>query len=251
MPDAVPPVSASARPSAPAPIVPAGRSPRAIGLFLLLTVVVLAADLGIKAWSFRTVAGTPVELTPLVAEDHFAFWSQYVHEPTVVVPKVLNLRLTTNTGAVFGLGKGNRVAFIGVSAVATAVIGFLFWRSPRNAWVLHGALALILAGALGNLYDRWQYAAVRDMFHMFPGVNLPFGLSWPAPSAPAGHPPIQGPTEIWPWIFNLADVALMVGVGLVLVTSLFTKDPNEKAEECASSSKRWPNPRKRREVPRA
>lgn len=206
-------------------LVPAGRSRRAVVVFLLLTVAVLGADLFIKSWSFRTVAGAPVQLTPLVAEDHWAFWSQYPHEPTVVVPKVLNLRLTTNTGAVFGLGKGNRVMFIGVSAVATAVIGFLFWRSPHNAWVLHAALALILAGALGNLYDRWQFAAVRDMFHMLPGVNLPLGLSWPAPTPPAGHPPVEGPTEVWPWIFNLADVALMVGVGGVLITSLFAAEP--------------------------
>lgn len=194
-------------------------------VFLLLTVVVLGLDLGIKSWSFHTVAGQPVVLTSLVAENHNAFWSQYPHPATVVVPKVLDLRLTTNTGAVFGMGKGNRVVFIGVSAVATAVIGLLFWRSPRNAWVLHAALALILAGALGNLYDRWQFAAVRDMFHMLPGVNLPFGLSWPAPSTPAGQPPLQGSTEVWPWIFNLADVALMAGVGMVLLTSLFAPDP--------------------------
>jgi len=233
MPDAAPIPSS---PAGAAPAIPAGRSRRAVAVFLLLTTAVLGADLVIKAWSFRTVAGTPVELTPLVAEDHYAFWSRYPHEPTVVVPKVLNLRLTTNTGAVFGLGKGNRVAFIGVSAVATAVIGFLFWRSPRNAWVLHGALALILAGALGNLYDRWQFAAVRDMFHMLPGVNLPFGLNWPAPSAPDGHPPVQGPTEVWPWIFNLADVALMIGVGGVLVTSLFATDPGKGEAAAVATS---------------
>lgn len=217
-----------------APLISAGRSRRAVVVFLLLTVVVLGADLGIKSWSFRTVAGEPVVLTPLVAQDHNAFWSQYPHPATVVVPKVLNLRLTTNTGAVFGMGKGNRVAFIGVSAVATAVIGLLFWRSPRNAWVLHGALALILAGALGNLYDRWQFAAVRDMFHMLPGVNLPFGLNWPAPSTPAGQAPLQGSTEVWPWIFNLADVALMVGVGLVLLTSLFASEPPKPAPKAAA-----------------
>ncbi len=216
--------------------MPAGRSRRAVMVFLLITAAVLGADLLIKSWSFRTVAGTPVQLTPLVTENHRAFWSQYPHEATVVVPSVLNLRLTTNTGAVFGLGKGNRVVFIAVSVVATGVIGLLFWRSPHRAWVLHGALALILAGALGNLYDRWQYAAVRDMFHMLPGVNLPWGLSWPAPAVPAGHPPLDGPTEVWPWIFNLADVALMVGVGLVLITSLFAPDPAKKPVASAGVS---------------
>ena len=38
---------------------------------------------------------------------------------------------------------------------------------------------MILAGALGNLWDRVMYDAVRDLFLLFPGVNLPFGWSWP------------------------------------------------------------------------
>ncbi|MEE9404600.1 MAG: signal peptidase II [Algisphaera sp.] len=193
----------------------AGRSPKAIALFFILTAMVLAADLGVKAWSFRTVAGTPVVLTDLAASNPPAFWQQYPHDAKVVMPKVLNLRLTANTGAVFGLGKGQRWVFIVVSAVATGAIGLLFYRSPRTFWVLHVALALILAGALGNLYDRWHYAAVRDMLHMLPGVHLPFGFSWPG-----------GLTEVWPWIFNIADVALMWGVGLVLLVTFFVKEPS-------------------------
>lgn len=176
--------------------------------FIVVMIAILAADLGLKYWSFTNVAGRQVVLTDEVTVDHRGFWSKYPHDSTVVVPKVLELRLTTNTGAVFGLGKGNRVLFIAVSVVATAVIGLMFWRSPARAWGLHLSLAMILAGALGNLYDRVLYRAVRDMLHMFPGVDLPFGLSWPG-----------GVAEVWPWIFNLADVALMVGVGLVLIAT--------------------------------
>ena len=190
------------------PIKPAGRSAAAMVFFLTVVVAILIADLGMKYWSFSHVAGRQVVLTDEVTEDYRGFWSKYPHDPIVVVPKVLELRLTTNTGAVFGLGKGNRVLFIAVSVVATGVIGLMFWRSPSRAWGLHLALGLILSGALGNLYDRVIYRAVRDMLHMFPGVNLPFGLSWPG-----------GVTEVWPWIFNLADVALMVGVGLVLIAT--------------------------------
>jgi len=191
----------------------AGRSGRAIACFLLIVAATLAADLGLKSWSFANVAGRPVVLTEQVTQDHFEFWSQYPHDAVVVAPKLLNLRLTTNTGAVFGLGKGNRGVFIAVSALATAVIGLLFWRSPARAWGLHLALGLILAGAIGNLYDRVRFQAVRDMLHMLPGVNLPFGLSWPGGSA--GHPI----TEVWPWIFNPADMALMAGVGLMLIVT--------------------------------
>ncbi len=176
--------------------------------FLVVMAVILGADLGLKYWAFENVADRPVVLTDQVAEDHRGFWMRYPHEPIVVMSKVLNFRLTTNTGAVFGLGKGNRVLFITISGLATAVIGWMFWRSPVRAWGLQLALAMILAGALGNLYDRVLYRAVRDMLHMFPGVDLPFGWAWPG-----------GVSEVWPWIFNLADVALLAGVGLVLIVT--------------------------------
>ena len=118
------------------------------------------------------------------------------HESQTVIPGVLDLRLTLNTGAVFGLGKGGRSIFIAVSVLAVAVLGWLFVRSQSRAWPLHVAYALILAGALGNLYDRFHFSAVRDMLHLFPE------------------------TALWPWIFNLADAALMVGVGIVMLLSL-------------------------------
>jgi len=128
------------------------------------------------------------------------------HTGRLVVPKVLRLRLMLNTGAVFGIGKNQQMLFAIVSVVAVGVIGFVFVRSPAGARWLHACLGLILAGALGNLYDRMRYNAVRDMFELFPDVDLPFGLSWPG-----------GARGLYPWIFNIADVALVVGVGVMLV----------------------------------
>ena len=71
-------------------------------------------------------------------------------------------------------------------------------------------LALILGGALGNLYDRVMFNAVRDMFWLLPGVKLPFGLRWPG-----------GMDDAYPWLFNLADVALLAGVGMMVVILWF------------------------------
>src|SRR5690606_27114508 len=88
------------------------------------------------------------------------------------------------------------------------IIGRIFWRSPARAFVLHVALALILAGALGNLYDRLMFSAVRDMFHLFPYAELLFGWTWPGPDESR---------MLYPWIFNLADAALVVGVVAVLL----------------------------------
>ncbi|MEY4832983.1 MAG: lipoprotein signal peptidase, partial [Planctomycetota bacterium] len=57
-------------------------------------------------------------------------------------------------------------------------------------------------------YDRLFVGAVRDFLHMLPRWNLPFGLSWPG-----------GATEIFPWVFNVADVSLLVGLGLLYLHS--------------------------------
>lgn len=208
----------------------AGRCPRAVVGFLVVLAVVLAVDLGTKYAAFAYVGDRPVTLVR-DWEAVEAWWQSGDHENRMVVvyddpqgelasipavpvaPKLLRLKLTTNTGAVFGLGAGQRVVFVSVGLVAAIVIGFLFWHSPASARFQHLALALILAGAFGNLYDRVMYSAVRDMFHMLPGVHLPFGLRWP------GQGEAPGASEVWPWVFNVADVSLLIGVAGVLITS--------------------------------
>ena len=175
--------------------LPAYRWWPAIAMFLGVTAGILIADMALKYWAFNNVAGVAVFDVHESATDPY-FWHRYPHDPTPVVPYILSFRLTTNTGAVFGLGKGNRWFFVLASFVAIMVIGYLFARSDARATWLQLALAMVLAGALGNLYDRWFYGAVRDMLWLFPETN------W------------------WPWIFNLADVSLVGGVGLILVLTI-------------------------------
>ncbi|MEM7680878.1 MAG: signal peptidase II [Planctomycetota bacterium] len=216
----------------------AGRSPRAWTLFLTITACVIAADLVVKNLSFERVAGQPLHLTaspdgPVVryqvhtpvgpiqttyrdvltayhpgAELRVPLHATPDHEPVPLVPYVLELKLVVNAGAVFGLGQGQRWLFIAASLLATGVILYLFARSPAKAWIAQAPLALILAGALGNLYDRARFGGVRDMFHLFPDVHLPFGWQWS-----------PGVTEIYPWIWNLADASLLIGVFSVLILS--------------------------------
>lgn len=179
------------------PVPHAGRRPVSVALFVLVALAMVAADLGLKSYAFQHVAGSPVVLD---ASDTHSFGVPH-HEPSVLIPGVLNLQLTANEGAIFGMGKGSRWVFIAVSLVAVGFVSRVFWRSAANARVLHVALALILAGALGNLYDRVRFAAVRDMLHLFPGVDLPWGLAWPG-----------GGSGLYPWVFNVADMALLLGV---------------------------------------
>ncbi len=158
-----------------------------------------------SAWTRFLVASSSLLVLDLLVK-FLAF--AYV-QPTgkiIVIPYVLAMQLTWNQGAVFGLGQGQKWFFVLVSVVALAVIGRVFWKSdPKSRW-FHFSLAMILSGALGNLYDRIRFGAVRDMFKIFPDVYLPFGLKWG-----------PGVTEIYPWIFNIADMALLFGVGMLIV----------------------------------
>ena len=164
------------------------KDPRAVVTALLVALVVLGADLLVKALAFRFVAGAE-------------------HEAVGVIPYVLSLKLVENRGAVFGIGQGQRLAFVVVGVVAVIVVVIAFLRSGAHRRFLHVALALILAGAIGNLYDRVMFGMVRDMLWLFPGVKLPFGLTWPG----------GGSDELYPWVFNVADASLLVGLGILML----------------------------------
>ncbi len=62
---------------------------------------------------------------------------------------------------------------------------------------------------------------MRDLLHMFPGVEMPLGFAWPFMGGQAAR-------EVWPWIFNLADVWLLAGVGILLVHSLFSGESADR-----------------------
>lgn len=185
----------------------AWRSPLAWIVLLGTFAAGLGFDLWTKYWSFEHVAGEPVVLAPgqLVDDPDFRLpWHPGVR---VVEPDLLDFHLVLNQGAVFGLGQQRRTAFIGLTVVAVGAGLAVFARwTGRRAHLSHLAIGLILAGGVGNLYDRVVYGAVRDFLHLFPRRDLPFGLHWPG-----------GSSEIFPWVFNIADVLLLAGMGLLLI----------------------------------
>jgi signal peptidase II len=180
----MPPTPAS--PDSPAS-PPLYRFPRRIIFLLALAAALLAGDLFLKHWAFANV-----------------------HDIRTVIPNILDLRLTLNRGAVFGIGQGYVFVFVIITFIAVALIGYALLASRRRQWVFQLALMLVLAGALGNLHDRITLHAVRDMLLIFPDAHLPFGWHWPG-----------GRTELYPWIFNLADVYLNIGIGTLILRSLF------------------------------
>lgn len=112
-------------------------------------------------------------------------------EVNVVGP--LDLTLSHNSGVAFGLASGDGTRLVIVTAVALAVVAYLFSRDPLRPgmWVAAGLLA---GGALGNLADRIRADAVTDY--------VAIG-SWPA--------------------FNLADVAVTAGV--LMLAYAYVREP--------------------------
>jgi signal peptidase II len=183
------------------------RSARAWGVMLTTIVVGLVVDIATKYWAFRTIAGAPVRVDrEAVAATLTPNELIPPHQPISVVPHVLELTLVLNPGAVFGIGAGKRWFFVVLTLVAVGMGMWLFtaWTRPRQWWG-HLAVGLVLAGGLGNLYDRLTYACVRDFLHPLPGVLYPMGWSSP-----------WSGREVWPWVSNVADKLLLIGIGVLV-----------------------------------
>jgi len=110
-----------------------------------------------------------------------------------VIPGVLSLTYTTNSGGAFGFGESAPWLFAGATIVVSAVIVVVSTR-PMRPWIAV-SLGLILGGAMGNLADRV--------------ANGP-GLS--------GRVTDFIDLQVWP-IFNLADTAIVLGAAILAVAS--------------------------------
>lgn len=206
--------------SSPAVGVSAWRSRRAWVALLITVVASLVIDLGSKWLAFERVAPAPVviqreDVLRVKREiDPRAISRELIpeHPPRVVVPRVLELTLVLNPGAVFGVGPGQRIFFVTFTLGALGFAMFMFakWTGPRDTWA-HAALGLLIGGGLGNLYDRLVYACVRDFLHPLPGLTWPGGWT------------INGTREVWPYVSNLADLFLLIGI-FILLRHLWRRD---------------------------
>lgn len=116
----------------------------------------------------------------------------------IEVTPFFNLVLAYNTGIAFSLGAmGTRTSSYFFAGLAIAiVIGLIFWLRGQTRGLVHFAGGLVIGGAIGNIIDRFIHPGVVDFldFHVA-------GYHWPA--------------------FNLADSAIVIGVGLIVFDGLF------------------------------
>ncbi len=106
---------------------------------------------------------------------------------------LLRITYIRNPSAAFGLDLGSISFYIIVGVTASIVVSYYIIRLPRRDHWPRIALAMILAGALGNLIDRLRFGEVVDFIQ----VGLSSRLVWP--------------------IFNVADMGVSVGVFLLML----------------------------------
>ena len=126
-------------------------------------------------------------------------------DPVPVINGLFNFTLVFNPGAAFGmfseLSDGwRRLILAIVSALALIVVLRFLFNEAKHDPISQYALIAILAGALGNLIDRYRYDSVVDFLDFFWG-----DYHWPA--------------------FNIADSAISVGVAVLMFRVLFVKHP--------------------------
>ncbi len=150
------------------------------------------------AWVTAIVAAVIIldQCTKLLVMQRFR-----LYESMPVIPGFFNLTHVRNRGAAFGIlsglhGSWRTVFFIVVSLVALSVLAVLVRKTGERLTLV--AYALISGGAAGNLIDRVRFGEVVDFIEWYYR-----SFHWPA--------------------FNVADSAITVGVGLLMIEMLFVQ----------------------------
>lgn len=117
-----------------------------------------------------------------------------------VVDGFFRLQLVKNPGAAFGIFPHRSSFFIILSLLIIGGVVYYYRRVLSRGVMLKAAVGLVLGGAVGNLIDRLRFSHVIDFLDFYLGPH-----HWPA--------------------FNVADSAICVGVGLLILTTLRQKSP--------------------------
>ena len=119
-------------------------------------------------------------------------------DPIEIIPGCLNMFLAHNTGGAFSVLSGNPV-LLGLISLAI-IFGIVWWaRSFSSRHVLPFiALGMVIGGALGNIVDRFRFGYVIDFIDVYWGTH-----HWPT--------------------FNIADTFIDIGLGMIIVLAIFTK----------------------------
>ncbi len=125
----------------------------------------------------------------------------------VVIKGFLELVLRENDGAAWSIFSGKTMLLIAVASFAIIAIIIFFLFSGRQPRIMHFAMGFFAAGVSGNLYDRiFNYGHVRDFVRVYYK-----NFEWPT--------------------FNVADSLLCVGVGLLIISTLFFTEKHSQTHD--------------------
>jgi len=133
-----------------------------------------------------------------------------------------------NHGAAFGMGASSPVLLVVGRLLAVGLLLVLLVRSPKGRWALNTAFVLILAGALGNLYDNLARANWSEWLGEG-GASFRFGAVRDFIDVYFARWTYHFPT------FNVADSCITVGAVLLLSSGLFGGKEEERAGESGRS----------------
>ena len=124
-----------------------------------------------------------------------------------VIPGFFNIVHSENPGVAFGIFADNTshsrtLLLVGLSVVAILILAGMLWKIDRQDNLTATGLALIFGGAIGNVYDRVRVGAVIDFLDFYAG-----SYHW--------------------YTFNLADSAICVGAGLLILSMLSSNRKKE------------------------
>ena len=148
----------------------------------------------------------------VIVLDRMSKWlvagSINLHDSVSVLPGFFRLTHVQNSGAAFGLfaessSEWKVAILILFSILALAVVSALLWKNSHRMTTTGVGLALIMGGAVGNLWDRLLTGHVVDFFDFYLG-----SYHWPA--------------------FNVADSAIVIGALLLVAEILFARSPAEQ-----------------------
>ena len=120
-----------------------------------------------------------------------------------VIEDIFHLTYVENRGAAFGVFQGQRIFFILVAIAVAVLVVYIAARYKKKSWMLNLGLSFLSAGALGNTIDRIWRGYVVDLFD-FRLIDFP--------------------------VFNVADIFVCLGAGLLAVFFVFFEEKYKKRE---------------------
>jgi len=140
------------------------------------------------------------QLTKLLIKDRF-----YLGETYEALGSIVRFIFVQNPGIAFGIHFGSGWFYALFASVASLILLIYLYRLRQARFAQRLALALILGGAIGNLIDRFVHGEVIDFIEI--------GLaSWR-----------------WPFIFNIADIGVTIGMTLLIFLTLTEKEEPESS----------------------